>query len=285
MNTLILGVDAGNHSAKVVGPFGVDSFKTNICDWFERDVKETFGKDDMEFEIGSRKGFAGTIAQYEDVYGDGTMYGDSKAHPDTQIRILLGINRYLNRYCPHFENVSIFTGQPIKRHNEAEKKIIKDMLEGPHEFIVNGQKKSFTINRVGVAPEGSAAFWCNPTKGKRRVLDIGSGTSNAATIIDMRHINTSSDTYNFGSETVRNKELESIARGIIRSTTSLKWDRGDKIDICGGITEGIAPLISEHYFNAEILKPIISRGGVKTTLHPVFANSVGLYELAKGAFG
>jgi plasmid segregation protein ParM len=156
MNTLILGVDAGNHSAKVVGPFGVDSFKTNICDWFKRDVEETFGKDDMEFEIGGRKGFAGTIAQYEDEYGDGTMYGDSKAHPDTQIRVLLAIYRYLNRYCPHYDRISIFTGQPIKRHNETEKKTIIDMLEGPHEFVVNGKKKSFIIDRVGVAPEGSA---------------------------------------------------------------------------------------------------------------------------------
>jgi plasmid segregation protein ParM len=117
------------------------------------------------------------------------------------------------------------------------------------------------------------------------VLDIGSGTSNAATIIDMRHINTASDTYNFGSETVRNKELESIARGIIRSTTSLKWHKSDEVSICGGITKGIAPYLSEHYYNAEIIEPTIIRGGVDLKLHPVFANSVGLYELAKGAFG
>ena len=88
----MLGVDAGNHKGKVVGPFGVDSFKTNICDWFERNVEEKFGVDDMEFEIGNRKGFAGSIAEHEDDYGNGTRYGDSKAHEDTKIRVLLAIN-------------------------------------------------------------------------------------------------------------------------------------------------------------------------------------------------
>lgn len=49
------------------------------------------------------------------------MYGDSKAHEDTKIRVLLAINRYLDRYCPHFENIAIVTGQPIKRHKQTEK--------------------------------------------------------------------------------------------------------------------------------------------------------------------
>lgn len=67
LRKLILGVDAGNHSAKTVGLFGTDIYKTNICDWFDRKVEETFGKDDMEFEIGGRKGFAGTIADESEI--------------------------------------------------------------------------------------------------------------------------------------------------------------------------------------------------------------------------
>jgi plasmid segregation protein ParM len=251
-------------------------------------VEEAFGKDDMEFEIDGRRGYAGSIAQHEDEYGVGSMYGDSKAHQDTKIRVLLAIHRYLNRYCPDIETLSIVTGQPIKRHKDAEKNAICDMLEGPHTFTVNGQMRSITIDKVGVAPEGSAAFWSNPSigMGKIRIIDCGSGTINGATIIDKRHVNNASNTFNFGMETVKNKkDLAGVARGIIRSTTQLKWDRDDTVLICGGIAEGIAPYIAEHYTNTEILIPGLKGGGGLIGLHPVYANAAGFFVLAKGAFG
>lgn len=138
--------------AKVVGPFGTDCYKTNICDWFDRKVDEAFGSDDMEFEIDGRKGFAGSIAAAEDDYGTGTMYGDSKVHEDTKIRVLLAVYRYLNRYCLHFKNNFVVTGQPIINHKVEDKNAIYDMLLGFHEFTVNEQIVSFTIEKVGVAP-------------------------------------------------------------------------------------------------------------------------------------
>ena len=280
-----MGIDAGNHKAKVVGPFGVDSFKTNICDWFERDIEETFGPYDMEFEISNRKGFAGTIAQFEDEFGDGTRYGDTKAHEDTKIRILLALHRYLSRYCPHIEKVSFVTGQPIKQHKESEKQAIIKMLVGEHVIKVNGTQRKIIIEKVGVAPEGSGAFWARQKSGLLRIIDVGSGTVNVATIIDNRHINTSSTTFNFGVETVKNKEdYATIARGIIRNTTKLKWSKSDTVLICGGISEGIYQYIKEHYINAEIINPTIQRGNGVTPLHPVFANAVGFYAIAKGAF-
>jgi plasmid segregation protein ParM len=240
----------------------------------------------MEFEIDGRKGFAGTIALYEDEYGNGATYGDTKAHEDTKIRVLLAINRYLDRYCSNVGKASIVVGQPIKKHKETEKNKIKDMLLGPHTVKVNNKTRSFHIDNVGVAPEGSAAFWSLPQDGLIRIIDVGSGTVNAATIIDNRHINTSSDTFNFGAETINNRnDYSNMARGIIRNTTKLKWNKSDKVLICGGIAEGIAPYIIEHYPNAEILKPTFVNGREVKILSPVFANAVGFYAIAKGAFG
>src|SRR5690554_4638402 len=152
LSKLILGVDAGNHRAKVAGPFGVDSYRTAICDWFERDIVEDFGAgDDMEFTVNKRKGFAGTLASYEDQYGGGAMYGESKAHEDTLIRVLLAIYRYTSKYCPGANRISIVTGQPIISHNAEEKERLASMLRGKHDFIVNGEKQSVTIEEVGVA--------------------------------------------------------------------------------------------------------------------------------------
>lgn len=285
MNRIVLGVDAGNHMAKVVGPFGTDIFRTNICDWFEREVEETFGADDMEFLIDGRKGFAGAIAMFEDEFGNGSMYGDTKVHDDNKIRVLLAVNRYLDKYCSNVGKVSIVTGQPIIRHKDSEKDAIKKMLTGNHEVKVNGKTRSFTIDNVGVAPEGSAAYWAKPSVGLVRILDIGSGTVNAATIIDNKHINNASTTFNFGVETVKDKnDMTSIARGVIRSTTKLKWGKSDKLLICGGIAEGIAPRIIEHFNNGEIIYPTLRCGNEVEMLSPVYANAIGYYEIAKGAF-
>lgn len=285
MSNLIIGVDAGNHQAKVVGPFGHDAFKTNICDWFERDIEETFGPDDMEFLIDGRKGFAGSIAEHEDDFGGGGMYGETKAHDDAKIRILLALHRYINKYCPAIDEVFIVTGQPIKSHKPGEKEKIKKMLQGRHNFTVNGKQQTIFIEGVAIAPEGSGSFWSKPMSGLMRILDVGSGTVNAATIKDKKHINNASDTFNFGMETVKNKDdVAGIARGIIRNTTKLKWQKSDPVFICGGIAEQIAPYIQDHYGQTELLKPCFKYQSGMQTLHPVYANAVGFYEIAKGVF-
>lgn len=285
INHLILGCDAGNHKNKIAGVYGVDSYKTNICNWFERDVKETFGEDDMEFEIGDRKGFAGSIAEQEDEFGNGTTYGDTKAHEDTKIRVLLGIHRYIKMYCPSVNSVSLVVGQPINNHKEGEKiKIIK-MLKGQHDFIVNDTRRTIYIKEVKVSPEGSGGFWSNPRTGLCRVIDCGSGTINMATILDKKHIHKSSDTMNTGMETIRNKgDLESLARAIFQKATKLKWNKNDTVLICGGIADPILPYLTKHFHQAEILQPQLRREYDILSIKPVYANAVGFYNLAKWAF-
>jgi len=285
VSKLVLGVDAGNHRGKVAGALGVDSFKTNICSWFERSVKEQFGADDMEFEIGGRKGYAGTIAQYEDEFGDGTTYGETKAHEDTKIRILLAIYRYMEKFNLNATSVYLVTGQPIKMHNDNEKVKIIQMLQGKHEFIVNGKRINFKIEDVRVAPEGSAAFWSNPEMGTKRIIDIGSGTVNLASIIDKKHIHKSSGTMNTGVETLRNKnDHEALAGAIYRTATKLKWQKEEPVQVCGGITEAILPQLQKHFPFATAMQPKLKREYDLLTVQPTYANAVGYYTIAKGVF-
>lgn len=86
----------------------------------------------MEFIIDGRKGYAGSIALYEDEFGSASIYGETKAHNDTKIRVLLAIHRYLERYHLNVSRFSIVVGQPIKGHKESEKTLIKKMLLGLH---------------------------------------------------------------------------------------------------------------------------------------------------------
>src|SRR5690606_4335860 len=119
---LTLGIDAGNYRAKVAGPYGVDSYRTALCEWFERIEEEDFGAgDDMEFEVNGRRGFAGTLASHEDQFGGGGMYGGNKVHGDTLIRVLLAIYRYKEKYCPGYVRFNIVVGQPIGKNTPGEK--------------------------------------------------------------------------------------------------------------------------------------------------------------------
>lgn len=269
---MILGIDAGNYKAKTVGAHGVDNFHTNVCEWFKRNVKETFGEDDMEFVIDGQKGFAGLLAKHEDEFS-GSMYGDSKAHQDTKIRVLLAIYRYMNKHQFHSGSFSIVVGQPFSKHVTEEKKIIKSMLSGYHEYVVNGDHLSINIDDIEVATEGGSAYWINQTKGLARYIDIGSGTVNAITLLNGKIVNSASNTFNFGTETVKNKSISALAVGVIRNTSQLNWKRDDEVYICGGVGEIIQPLIRKHYENARVLDV--------NGEHPMFANAYGFYEIAK----
>lgn len=286
MSELILGIDAGNYRTKVAGVYGVLSYSSAICEWFQRDIVENFGEDDMEFEISGRKGFAGSIAEYEDVYGGTAMYGDSKAHEDTKIKVLLGIARYINQYCPGLQSVSIVVGQPIKQHVQKDKEFIQEMLKGFHDFTVNGVRHTIWIENVGIAAEGSGAFWSNPSEDTVRIIDVGSGTVNMSSIVKNNHVNNMSDTLNFGMETGKNeREIESMVRGVIRGTTRLQWKRDDNVQVCGGIAQDVAALIKSHYHKAKVLQPILrSYGDTSQIVSPTYSNAVGFYEIAKEVF-
>lgn len=281
--SIVIGVDAGNYMAKTAGPYGIDSYRTSICDWFQRDFVESFGDGDMEFEIDGRKGYAGPIAEYEDVFGGGGMYGDTKAHEDTKIRTLLALHRYVNMYCPDVNTVKLVTGQPIASHNEVEKNKLKAMLQGSHEFTVNGKSQYLYIEEVGIAAEGTGAFWSNPQMGKIRVIDIGSGTVNAATISNKKIINNASATFNFGMETI-GRGVDSMARGIIQETTKLRWERSDIVCVCGAVAHEILPYIQKHYPNSQVMSPLLNAiGGIEIT-GPSHANAVGFYEIGRLSF-
>lgn len=283
---LLLGVDAGNYACKVAGGYGVMTGRSSMCEWFERDFDEDYGMgDDFEFVIHGRKGWMGTIASYEDQFGGGSIYGDTKAHEDTQIRVLLSIYRYIRDKCPGASVVSLVTGQPVKSHKDSEKAKIIAMLKGTHDITVNDERVRFTIDNVAIVAEGSGAFWSNPRMGKRRIIDVGSGTVNCVTIIDKRQNNNASGTFNYGMETInKNTGLGGIARGIIRSVTELRWERSDSVSICGAAANELLPYIAQYFVNAETVTPKIQVFDGVQILEPVYANAAGFYEMARTAF-
>ena len=259
---MIVGIDAGNHEVKVASETKF-KFLSDIGEWRERKLKQNHG-DDMEFEYKGRKGFAGTLARYESEF-NGNMMGDTKAHEDTLIRVLLALWKLWGR------TYQIVVGQPISRHVDDEKQRIKAMLRGTHDITVNGAKRSFTIERVEVAAEGATAFWSSPKSGLLRIIDVGSATVNCATLNNGRYIDKDSFTIPFGMNTTKTHDHRALCRAVGAETLK-KFKREDEVMIIGGAGALLQPFIREIYNNAY------------TPIEPVYANAQGFYEVGKKVY-
>jgi plasmid segregation protein ParM len=271
---MIIGADGGNHETKIITPNGAFKFRSCLGEYREFNIdKGALNADDIVWEYENKKGFAGTLAENESLFIR-EMAGDTKAHEDALIRILIGIHK--------FGNDSVFdliVGQPIRKH-KAEKELIIRMLKKEHTITVNGITKSFNIRNVNVAPEGAAAYWClKESADKVRIIDVGSGTVNCATIADGRFIDRDSFTLTFGANSQEGYETERLAEAIIASS-SKRWGKDDSVKLCGGIAEQIKPILGLHFSDIQVIRPFMNG----KFHHPVFANAAGYYELARDLY-
>lgn len=269
-----LGIDAGNYCVKMCGEKGLLHFNSAIGEAREIKLQQQHGYDDMVFEYEGEKGFAGSLALFESEFG-GSLMGDNKAHRDTKLRVLIGIHRYCETYKVSESEFEIVVGQPISNHSNEDKEKIKSMLKGEHTIIVNGIEKTFSINKVEVAAEGVTSHWSNPRQGKVRILDIGSGTVNYASVIDSRYVDKDSGTLTFGVNTNKSDSLKSLSRGIATHTLK-KWSADDKVLIVGGIAETILPHIKEYFPNVKVLYPVFNG----QLANPIYANAIAFYIVA-----
>jgi plasmid segregation protein ParM len=272
---MIVGIDAGNNEVKVAGPLGLDRFHSAIGEFRERNIKETHGKDDIVFEYQGRKGFAGSLALAESEFS-GSLMGDSKAHEDAKLRVLIA----LHRYSQTTNNFQLLVGQPISKHSDQEKRVIKEMLRGYHEISLNGVNKAFMVNQVEVAAEGGTAFWSRPVDGLIRIIDIGSGTVNCATLNNKRYIDKDSFTLPFGVNTVRTNDFAEMARGIV-THTSKKWDANDQVFLVGGAASLLLPHVQKFYKYSSTLNPFFDG----KEHDPIFANAIGFYNIGTAVYG
>ena len=263
---MILGIDAGNYETKVATQESVHKFRSLLGEWRERNFNSTYGND-MEFVYEGRKGLAGDIVQYEcDFIRE--RFGDTKAHEDAKLRILLAIHQFSDDK----EN-DIVVGQPIKTHTPDQKEAIKLMLKGSHTLSVNGITKTFNISNIEVAPEGAIAYWAYEGLEQHiRFIDIGSGTINLASVHKGRFVDRDSFTIEYGVNSVKALDINSLGAAII-AESSKRWKPNDVVRVCGGAAEEVAKSLTSHYKNCEVIKP--------WDLHPVYTNAIGCFELAR----
>lgn len=271
---MIVGLDPGNFETKVVTAFG--AFKSLSClgEFREFNIDKEFGKEDIIYKYKGQKGFAGSLAMKESLFKR-QMAGDSKAHPDALIRTLIALHLFTDDL-----NYKIVVNQPIKKHKEDKSKII-EMMQGKHQLEINGVTKEINIELVSVAPEGAVSYWAlDRPRYVERIIDVGSGTVNAATIIDGEFIDLESFTLVFGANSEEVYQVDNLVAAIIAEATVKRWKKSDRISVCGGIAEVVAPLLKNFFSEVEVIKSKLRLGNKIQIIHPVYANAVGCYELA-----
>lgn len=247
---MIAAIDPGNCNTKFAGlqqrPFVFPS-AIGVND-LARNLKREAGPYDFEWEYDGKCGFAGTLALEESEYAE-SRKDDSKAHFDAKLRTLIALHRF-----GAGNDFDIVVGQPIDTHTEAEKTAIKRMYIGRHDLTVNGQRKIITINRCEVSPEGAAAgLLVAPNAGTIRVIDIGSGSVNYATIINRRFNNRGSWTYNEGMESKRDLQPAAFARQIASKAIARKWSVEDMVYLVGGGAAELLPYLLEYFRHAQLI--------------------------------
>jgi plasmid segregation protein ParM len=265
----IVAIDAGGDTTKIYDGRQVYQFPSSIgYDWRERNLSDQQGEHDFDWEYRGQRGFAGTLALYESDCAE-SRKGDSKAHPDALLRILIA----LHQFTDGIEH-KIVVGQPIKTHTKEEKQLIKEMVIGRHEVTVNGRTKNLLITRCEVAAEGVTAGILTPGVGVVRVIDIGSGTVNFGSLIDRRFNDKGSFTLSNGMETIRSADPSAFGRQISLKAIGGGWKREDAVYLCGGGAGLLLEVVQEYFHRAQLL-----------SVDPVTANVRAFYEIARKLYG
>lgn len=267
---MIATVDAGNDNTKFFDGKQLIKYPSAIgFNSLERNLRGGRRPYDFEWEYEGKTGFAGTLAVDESEYAE-TRRDDSKAHFDCLLRVLIALHQFGSGI-----EFNIVVGQPIDFHTEEEKKAIRLMLQKRHDITVNGIRKTIIINRCEVAPEGAAAGLLAPVAGTVRVIDIGSGSVNFATLIDRSYNNKGSFTFTEGMQSKRTMDHESFARQIGTKALNRKWRKGDNVYLCGGGAADILPYLQRDFFPyAELIDN-----------EPIFSNVKAFYLLAEKIYG
>lgn len=269
-----IGIDAGNDGTKVAYDGGVFSFPSCIGEARELKLESKHGAYDLIVEYNGKKYFMGTLAKYESAMIRQTG-GLSKVKEETLLRVLVALFLAYKTSYAEIITVNVVVGQPIKMHTQEEKLALRHIIEGTHTVTVNGSEKTFHIAKCSVAAEGASAYFCrNFSEELTRIIDIGSGTVNFATIRDGRFIDRDSDTLNFGTE--KTDDYEALAKAIVAFVDN-RWYIKDRVYLVGGSYERFAELLNGE-LNVSILKPASLSEG---ELSPLYANAVGFYRLCR----
>jgi plasmid segregation protein ParM len=268
----VVSVDNGGSSTCVVTKNYNEMFPSVKGLYGKRTLTEVSGKYDYVVEYNNERYVMGTLAKYDCKYPL-QMHTDTKSNLFFDLSLLVAIHQF--GYANNYVVMSV----PISMHNDKEKSDLINKFIGEHTITVNGNKKTFVIMDMRVAPETAVAFWINEPAGKTRYIDLGSRTIGyATTVYDdgvTRFIDTESGTFKGkGLEALSEDYDQGALADYICGRLSSMWNSKDEVYLLGG-----------GALDSELVKNIASYfPKTKVLNNPKMANATGMYLLGRVAF-
>lgn len=302
---LVLGVDAGLSSVKVVGPKGELDFQSITI--LEPEMMK-FGnslsiQDRFELTINDENYILGEHARFVEQFNpegfDGRGTSGTKSDETAFIRAIGGICHYIDKYEKYDdEDIDVYLayGSPIlDAVNEEEVAEIEARFKNggrPHSIYYNDIPLNIRIKDIIVLPEGAAAFYSTDFQSQSvYIADAGSQTINLAALVNGIPVPTGADTVPNGVEYFKKmyskRPAEMLAKKVKSTAERMKWPKGAIVHACGGYAFQLAEAfneISPNKYTMEILRPELPIGRKSKSLDPIYANAAGLYFIAKEAF-
>jgi plasmid segregation protein ParM len=278
-NNWIIAVDAGAYEVKGRTRDEVFKFRSTIGPYRHLHLGNQMEAGDYIVEYGDEKLFVGNIA-WRECHAIREPRDISKAHEETKIRVLVAVHQYGKT-----KGNCVVVGQPIGGMVKKDREKIENMLEGVHTITVNNVKKTFSIEEVKVAPEGSGAYFSMTDRPDEiaNIIDTGSSTFNYLRVEDGYFIDRKSGTLAFGAETHSEMTEKQMTVAILAELRG-KWHLYEPTFLCGGIAEYLLPYMKEHFRNIQLIKPVHFRISGPKTYSPQYANAFGFYTLGKAVF-
>lgn len=217
------------------------------------------------------------------------------------IRTIGGICRYLDKkeMLPADDDdifVYMTFGNPYERAmdkkdvSEIEARFLND--KKPHEIFYNGRPLNIYIKNIYVMPEGlSAAFSKQFSNEILYICDAGSQTINLTKMVKGIPQTPRSITINSGVESAKKTYKTSaaliLAELIKKQATDVGWEKGIRIDICGGFSEEISNefnTLNNNPYEMIVIKPEIPGKRAIKLVDPLYANATGMYNIAVKLF-
>ena len=272
-NFQVIGVDCGRNGVKAVSGFRRVFIPAVVGEWRRRKISDG---GEWEIDINGEKYFVGSLAQTESRHKR-EMVTKSKIHPETKILTLAAIALLA---VPGNE-IRLISGVPIEQHTDEEKYAYIRLLDGRHIVTVNGIRKEFTLDAqfIGITFEGAGAYYSeslvgNKTMGRCRVIDIGSRTINALTLLSSKFSDLDSTTLNYGCIDLiggDDEQAEQFARRIFADLSKrwMDYSTSDSVLLTGGGALLLEDQLKKHYRQARVISD------------PVFANALGYFRMGE----
>lgn len=300
----LVAIDAGRSEVEVKTKNGLKTFPSAVAEMTEPHLNPQWIKGDLEIVYKGRRWMVGQLALREGRRFKKQNYGKSKADITLVIQMIAACIYSGITVGP----VNLGTLVPILGYTKEERKSIRELLRGEHDFTYelveeNKQKpvvrtgRIFVNSKILISQEGATGYWSSPQAEPVQTFDFGAYTINLAyhdyipdSEIPRVYINDKSTTIYDGWAILKQKNgfedvhdqfiplekrrgmAEQLVGKAVDMAKQLGWNENTKTQVLGGVADDAFEYVLKKFPRAYMVA------------QPRNANVIGLYNLMTEVF-